>query len=141
MTTAVQPTPAPAPPRRGYHVPTWVGVVVGAVLLGFALLAFGVAVGRRRAARFGDGRFDRFGEHAAQGHRWVFLVIVLLLAAAGIALLVAALRKSRHAAGVPVAAAESVTASASAEQILAERFARGEIDEAEFRTRRDALRT
>jgi putative membrane protein len=29
---------------------------------------------------------------------------------------------------------------AGAEQILADRFARGEIDEAEFRARRDALR-
>jgi putative membrane protein len=37
--------------------------------------------------------------------------------------------------------AQRSASDTNAEDILAERFARGEIDEAEYRTRRDALRT
>ena len=49
-----------APPRRGIHVPTWVFVTVGGVLL------FGIAfaIGRRSERRnFDGGRFDHAGRH------------------------------------------------------------------------------
>jgi putative membrane protein len=140
--TAVAPAPAPAAPeRRGWHIPTWAAITGGILLLVVALLGVLRAARLHRRERLGRG-FGRFGDQVGNGHvHWLLWVIVILAAAAGIALLVAALRHRRDATAVvtpaPLAGSSPSTA---AEQILSERFARGEIDEAEFLARRDALR-
>ncbi len=142
MTAVPAPEPAApvAPERRGWHVPTWAAVTGGVLLLVVAGLGVLRAVRLHRGDRDGfgrgDGGFGRFGDHAGNGHvHWLLWVIVILALVGGIALLVAASRSRRRDA--VNAAAQAVT---PAEQILAERFARGEIDEAEFLARRDALR-
>lgn len=139
--TAVAPAPAPAAPeRRGWHVPHWAAVTGGVLLLVLAGLGVLRAVRLHRGDRFGrDGGFGRFGDHTGNGHvHWLLWVIVVLAAVGGIALLVAASRSRRREAAAVVPPAVPVVSPA--EQILSERFARGEIDEAEFLARRDALR-
>jgi putative membrane protein len=138
--TAVAPAPAPAThQRRGWHIPTWAAITAGVVLLVVAALGVLRAVRLHRRDRFDRG-FGRMGDHMGSGHvHWVLWLVVILALVGGIALLVAATR-SRRAAVAAVAAPAVVTPAVGAEQILAERFARGEIDEAEFVARRDALR-
>ena len=63
-------------------------------------------------------------------------IVMLLLWGALIALVVWAVR-SYHSPAVP---SSSPQAARRSDEILAERFARGEIDEDEFRRRREALR-
>jgi putative membrane protein len=147
MTTAAVPTPptphAPPAARRGWHIPTWAGITAGVVLLALALLGVAAAIRRHRragiAARgFAGGRMERFGSDTGHVH-WLFWILVLLLAAAGIALLVAALR-AHGSQRTATASDDPWVAPSTAEQILAERYARGEIDDAEFRARRDVLR-
>ena len=145
MTAVPAPSPAPVAPgpreRHGWHIPTWAAVTGGVLLLVIAGLGVLRAARLHRRDRF-DGGFGRMGDHMRDGGHvhWVLWIVVIVAAVAGIALLVAASRSRRRdaAVGSPVAVA---TAVSPAEQILAERFARGEIDEAEFRTRRDALRS
>lgn len=139
-TTPTAPT-ADSSPRRGWRVPTWAGVTTGAVLVGLALLGIAAAIRRHRFAMhdLGRARIERFG--AQDGHvHWLFWIVVVLLAVAGIALLVAALRAPRTRAGAS-ARNDGTVAPSPAEQILAERYARGEIDDEEFRARRAALRS
>jgi putative membrane protein len=140
--TAVAPTTPAAPEHRehrGWHIPHWAAITGGVLLLVVAGLGVLRAVRLHRGdrgGRFGDGMGRGFGEHAGNGHvHWVLWVIVILALVGGIALLVAASRSRRREAAIA-----ATTAVSPAEQILAERFARGEIDEAEFLTRRDALR-
>ena len=121
--TPASPPQAEATGRTGgLHVPIWVVAVVA----GFVVLGIGFAVGRRTGDH-GDGR-RVFGDHG--GGRglgfFVFLVLIALIIAA-IVLLV------RHFVSRPQGAG-------SAENLLADRFARGEIDEAEYHTRRAVLR-
>ena len=109
--------------RRGVHVPVWVFVVVGGILL--FLVAF--AIGRRSERRDFDG--GRFGEHSGRhGLGVLLLVLVLALVVTGIVLAV------RHFSG------GTERATSDAERVLAQRFAQGEIDEAEYRSRLDTLR-
>jgi putative membrane protein len=142
--TTVAPPPAPAAEHRehrGWHIPTWAATTVGVILLVVAALGVLRAV-RLHRDRVGRG-FGRIGGNIGNGHvHWVLWIVVILAAAGGIALLVAASRSRRTGAAAtatPLVPATPVGAAA-AEQILAERFARGEIDEAEFVARRDALR-
>jgi uncharacterized membrane protein len=130
VTPAPAPTPAPspAPERRGWRIPHWAAVTGGVALLVIAALGGLRAVRLHRDGHGGfdrDGSFGRFGEHAGHGHvHWVLWVVVLLALVGGVALLVGASRSRRRerAATLPVVS--------PAEQLLAERFARGEIDEA-----------
>lgn len=144
MTAVPAPSPTPVAPepreRHGWHIPTWAAITGGVLLLVIAGLGVLRAARLHRRDRFGGG-FGRMGDHMRDGGHvhWVLWIVVIVAAAAGIALLVAASR-SRRAATATTAAAPPSAAAVGAEQILAERFARGEIDEAEFRTRRDALR-
>jgi putative membrane protein len=63
------------------------------------------------------------------GWGWLVMVIIIMLVVAVTVLLV------RHFID------GGRSSHRGAEEVLAERFARGEIDEEEFRKRRDALRT
>ena len=109
--------------RRGVHVPVWVFVIVGGGLL--FLVAF--AIGRRSERRDFDG--GRFGDHGGRhGLGVLLLVLVLALVVTGVVLAV------RHFSG------GNANATSDAEHMLAQRFAQGEIDEAEYRSRLDTLR-
>jgi putative membrane protein len=123
--TANEEPAADTPSSRGIHVPVWVVVVVGGlIVLG---LGFGVARwthdGERR--RF-EGRGD-FGGHGGRGLGIVVLLVLIALIVLGVVLLYRHFGDRRQG-------------TSSAESVLAGRFARGEIDAAEFRERRDALR-
>jgi len=122
---------SPANPERdGFYVRGWILAVVGVVVVAAAAIAIGAAV-----SDGGDGdrrEFGRFGDHHGGGHPGLRLIILLVLIALAITGVVLLVRRSR---------ANSTGAPTSAEAILAERFARGEIDEADYRSRREALRT
>ncbi len=133
------PEPAPTERRSGFYVAPWVLAVLG----GLVLLAAGFVVGRAvdrggHGDHRGDGPFR--GGHGGGGHpglRILVVLIVLALIITAVVLLVRHFTTSRSDA----ATLESATSASSAEQVLADRFARGEIDEAEFVSRRNALRT
>ena len=128
-------TPAgsvPAEPRKGFHLPVWLVVVVGVLLVGGGAFLVGRGVSRRRERVGFGGRFD--SGHVGHPILWIFLAgIVIALIVAGVVALV------RHYSAPPAQSAIPGAAS-SAEEVLAQRFARGEIDEDEYRLRRDALR-
>jgi putative membrane protein len=123
------------PPRKGVHVPVWVAAVVGAVVV----LAGGFVIGRavgdhrgRETVRGFDGRLMVRGDGA--GHPWFWVAVGLLVIAAivtGVVVLV------RNSASNRAPLAPRTT---TAEDLLADRFARGEIDETEYGSRRAALR-
>ena len=106
------------------------------MLGGLVLLAVGFVVGR--AVDRGDHHDRGFfrGGDGGSGHpgRLLVVLIVLALIVTGIVLLV------RHFTA-PRGDAVPIDTATNAEQVLADRFARGEIDEAEFVSRRNALRT
>jgi len=155
MTAVPAPTPAPspvpaAPERRGWHIPHWAAITGGVLLLAIAALGVLRAVRLHRGdrgGRFGGGMDRAFGDHAGNGHvHWVLWIVVIVALVGGIALLVAASRSRRTATATaavatPASAVPAAMGTTGAEQILAERFARGEIDEAEFVARRNALRS
>ncbi len=70
------------------------------------------------------------------GHWWWWLIALVLLVVLVVAV-VALFRRQPVAAGSP---RTSEPSRSPAEVLLAERFARGEIDADEYRRRRDALR-
>ncbi len=76
-----------------------------------------------------------YGDHMS-GWGWGLMTVSMLLfwglAIAGVVLIVRHLRRDQRPASHPTGSA--------AEQLLAERFARGEIDEQEYRHRLDILR-
>lgn len=121
--TPVSP-PQPEATRRtgGFRVPIWVAAVVA----GFIVLAIGFAVGWG-IGDHGGGR-GGFGEHG--GGRGIGIIVFLVLIAL---VITAVILVVRHFGSRPQTAR-------SGEKVLAERFARGEIDEAEYQRRRDALR-
>jgi len=131
-------SPSATPERNGFYVRGWVLAVVGVVVVAAAAIAIGVAVndgghGERR----GFGRsIGQFGDHhGGGGHPVIRLLILLVLIALAITGVVLLVRRSRDKA------TGTATGATTAEAILAERFARGEIDEADFVSRRDALRS
>ena len=134
------PEPAPPPRRSGFYVAPWLLAVLG----GLVLLVVGFVIGR--ASDNGDhdrrGQFFRGGD-GGSGHpgvRLLFALIVLALIVTGIVLLVRHY-STRRGEVAATSDAAVLPAATHAEQVLADRFARGEIDEAEFVSRRDALRT
>jgi putative membrane protein len=147
--TAVAPTPAPSPvpaapehrDHRGWHIPTWAATTAGVVLLVVAALGVLRAVRLHRQDRGFDRGFGRMGDNMGNGQvHWVLWIVVLLALVGGIALLVAASRHRRATSAATATTPPVAPAAVGAEQVLAERFARGEIDEAEFVARRNALR-
>ncbi len=86
-------------------------------------------------AQMGDGN----GDHMDNGNGWWWVMgIGMIVVVALIVLLVVVL--VRHYNSPEHQSPRTTDASSSAESILAERLARGEIDEDEYRRRRDALR-
>jgi putative membrane protein len=134
MTATTPDLAATPPPRRGFFAPRWLVYTLG----GLVLLAIGFVVGRRVGRNHdrgrGPGRFEgraRFGDHhdaAGRGLGLLIAIVVLVLIVAGIVALVRHFSAARH------------EGAASAERVLEDRFARGEIDEEEFLRRRAALR-
>jgi putative membrane protein len=143
VTTTETPPPAPPEPpepvphhrRSGFYLAPWVLMVLG----GLVLLAVGFVIGR--AVDHGDRArpFFRNGG-GGRGIGLLFVLIVLALIVTGIVLLVRHYTAPRHDVA-PTAPLASATPTQSAEQVLADRFARGEIDEAEFVSRRNTLRS
>jgi putative membrane protein len=133
-------TAAPAPSRKGFQVPGWVLAVLGVLVVGAGAFIVGRAIARHHEHRVFDGRvFDGrgLGGSTGAGHPGFWLIVGVAL----VALIVAAVvMVVRHSSTLNREAAAPAVPSA-AEEVLAQRFARGEIDEAEFRTRRDALRS
>jgi putative membrane protein len=123
---------APPAPRKGVHVPVWLVVVLGLLVVGFGALIVGRAISHRRGRVAFGGRFD--GGHVGHPIFWILVAVIFfaLIIAAVVALV-------RHYWAQPGEAATPTTVS-SAEELLAQRFARGEIDEDEYRRRRDTLR-
>lgn len=77
------------------------------------------------------------GDHMDNGNGWWWIMglVGLLIVVALVVVIVVALQRSN--APKPDA---SGSTRRTADDLLAERFARGDIDEAEYRQRRDALR-
>jgi len=74
---------------------------------------------------------------------WLLIVVIVLVAGAIIIVRMLANRPVLHkdaGATTPLPAAPSPELASTPQRILEERFARGEIDEEEFRRRRDILR-
>ena len=69
------------------------------------------------------------------GHWWWWLIALALLVALVVVVVWLVTRS-----GPPAASVAPRQPRGSAEDVLTDRFARGEIDEAEYRRRRDALR-
>jgi putative membrane protein len=136
MTAIESPPPAspePAAPRRsGFYVSPWVLAVLG----GLVLLGIGFVIGRVADRHDHHDRPFFRGDDGDPGRGVGFLValIILALIVTAIVLLVRHYSTPRRDTAVP-------TPSTTAEQVLADRFARGEIDEAEFVSRRNALRS
>ncbi|MFD4510327.1 SHOCT domain-containing protein [Streptomyces sp. NPDC058457] len=83
--------------------------------------------------------------HGMSGWAWFWmtagnLLFWAALITAVVLLFRAVLRPGTHVGGHPGWSAQPPSGSPGAEQILAERYARGEIDEEEYRRRLDILR-
>ena len=121
-------TEQPTPPRRdGFYLPRWLLITLG----GLVVLAIGFAIGRLVDRNGDHHRFDGFRDDPGghPGLRILFALIVIALVVTAIVMLV------RHFS------AKDHGGRTTAEQTLADRFARGEIDEEEFVRRRAALRS
>jgi putative membrane protein len=128
VSTPTVETPPDAPERKGFYVNRWVLAAIGVVLVAAAAVAIGFAVSDRGGS---DRReFGGFGEH--HGGRHVLGIIVLLILI-GLVIAAAVLIARRYRE-------RATDVRTNAERILAERFARGEIDEADYVSRRNALR-
>ena len=130
--------PPETPHRSGFHVPAWVVAVVAAIVVFGVAVVIAVAVNggggsdhrgmdgpfRGRAAEGGTGGGGGGGGH----HPFIRLLILVLVLGAIVAGVWALVRHFSRRGRQPQALS-----------VLEDRFARGEIDEAEFRQRRDAL--
>ena len=84
----------------------------------------------------GYTRVRSYGVHHGDGHWWWWLIAVILL---GLLMVAIASLFTRQPTGAN-SSSPSVRPPSPAEQLLAARLARGEIDPDEYRRRRDALR-
>ena len=86
----------------------------------------------------GNGHWQRM--HEGNGAGWVMVLLMLVVAIAVVVAVVALLRGSVPTlSAAPAAPAAPGTRSPDPRAILQERFARGEIDESDFRSRMRAL--
>jgi len=79
---------------------------------------------------------DRGDMDGGGGHWWWWLIGLTVMVLLVVLVVMVVIRASAPAHPAPPTASPR----SSAEEVLAERFARGEIDEDEYRRRRDALR-
>ena len=80
-------------------------------------------------------------EHGSAGGHWfVAIVVIVLFWGGGAAIVIALLRNRDHPHHERAEAPSTISATISAERILHERFARGEIDEDEYTRRHDLLK-
>ncbi len=86
-------------------------------------------------------RWHQFGDGGG-GHHWVGLIMMIVLAALVVWLIVSLTRRPgwRHEQWQHAGPPSPPSRPASAEQLLADRLARGEIDVADYTARIDALR-
>ncbi len=84
---------------------------------------------------YGDGRW---GMHDG-GSGWLMLLLMVVLVAAVVVAAMALLRGNASPAAAPAAPAVAVRPATDARAILLERFARGDIDESDYRARMRAL--
>ena len=136
MSTPTDERPTNAPERKGFYVQGWLLAALGVVVVLGVAIAIGFAVGGDGGGGDGGGGEaggpeGGFQHHGGEGHGRGIIVLLILIAIV-IAAAVFFARRYR---------APSADAKTSAEEILAERFARGEIDEADYLSRRDALRS
>ena len=119
-------------PARGFTYPCGWSSYSGCLVVGFGVFLVGRGVSHRRERVGFGGRFD--GGHVGHPILWILVagIVIALIVAAVVALV-------RHYSAPPAQSAMPAAPS-SAEEVLAQRFARGEIDEDEYRHRRDALR-
>jgi putative membrane protein len=129
MSTSTAEGSANTPERSGFSISGWILALLGVVVVGAAAFAVGFAVSRHD--RGGERRFGGpLAEHDGGGRGLGLLVLLILIALVVAAVVFLARRSATQRRGVKT----------SAEDLLAERFARGEIDEADYVSRRDALR-
>jgi uncharacterized membrane protein len=131
MSTPTAESPTNAPERKGFYVPGWLLAVLGAVVALAAAVAIGFAWGRDGGSGEEGGQEVGFQHHDGDGHA-LGIIVLLILIAGVIAVAVFLARRS---------AARPGEVKTSAEDVLAERLARGEIDEADYLSRRNALRS
>jgi putative membrane protein len=134
VSTSTTESSSSVPERKGFYVRGWILAAVGVVVVAAAAVAIGFAVSdggdgdRRELGREGG----RFGDsHGGGGHGFRIIVLLILIA---LAIAAAVLIARRYAS-------RSKETQTSAEAVLAERFARGEIDETDYLSRRNALRS
>jgi putative membrane protein len=133
MSTPTAEDSTPTEARKGFYVHGWLLAVIGAVVVIAAGFAIGLAIDRGGDGARGGGRdFGRFGEHHGGGGHGLGIIVLLILIAVAIAGVVFIARRF---------ISRSNEARTGAEELLAERFARGEIDEADYLSRRNALRS
>lgn len=85
---------------------------------------------------------DHVADFGAEGSPWLLLIPLVGLLLIGLVIFLVARRWRRRGGGPAAwrASALARTATQSAESTLADRFARGEIDDAEYRSRLAVLR-
>jgi putative membrane protein len=131
VSTPTAEAPTEAPERKGFYVSPWILGALGVVVLAAVAVVIGFAV-----SDGGDGDHRgfgvRFGEHHGGRGHVLGIIVLLVLIALVITAAVLVARRYRE---------RSTDVGTTAERILAERFARGEIDEADFLSRRAALRS
>ena len=80
-------------------------------------------------------------EHGSAGGHWIVAIVVMVLFWGAVAAIVIALLHNRdHPHHDRAQAPNDIPATTSAERILHDRFARGEIDEDEYTRRHDLLK-
>jgi putative membrane protein len=96
--------------------------------------------GRTGGARWGDAYWGRMHDGMGWGGWLLLLLLLVFLAALVVVVVVLVVRAASGSPSQPGAGGRAVAGPSAAQQVLDERFARGEIDEEEYLRRRSVLR-